>query len=113
MFRVSSRTVISIIIATGLFCAAILVGKGIAISFADKSELKRTAKQMPPPVSTSEAQPSMLNNSDASVIATRHFEPFWLLVLGATLFAIGTSIKRIARAEAKTRLPGGKSERAL
>jgi hypothetical protein len=117
MFRLSSRAAISIIIATGLFCAAILIGKGIAISFADRSELKRNdtaiAKQIATPVSTSEAQTSMLNNSDASAIATRHLEPFWLLVLGATLLAIGTTIKRMAKAEVKTRLPGGKSEGAL
>ncbi len=110
MFRLSSRTVISIMIATGLFCAAIIVGKGIVISFADKSNSTAIAKQIPTPVATPEAQPSMLNNSDASAIATRYFEPFWLLVLGAVLLTIGTSIKRIARAEVKT---GGKSERAL
>ena len=113
MFKVSSRAATLIIIATGLFCAAILVGKGIFVSFADKSNATAVAKQIPTPVATSEAQPTMFNNSDASAIATRYFEPFWLLVLGATLLAIGTSIKRIARAEVKTRLPDGKSERAL
>ncbi|MGA9770554.1 MAG: hypothetical protein WBV94_16060 [Blastocatellia bacterium] len=111
MFKTSSRAAITIIIAIGLFCAAIVVGKGIVIGFADRSDLKgdsqAIAKQIPTPVSTSEAH---LNNPEASAIATRYFEPFWLLVLGATLLAIGTSIKRIARADAKT---GGKSERAL
>ena len=110
MFRVSSRAATLIIIATSLLCAAILVGKGIAISFADKSDATAVAKQMPVPVSTPEAH---LNNSEAFIIAIGHFEPFWLLVLGATLLAIGASLKRIARAEAKTRLPGGKSESAL
>ena len=110
MFKVSSRALTTIIIATGLFCAAILVGKGVAISFADKSNPAAITKQMPTPVSTSDAH---FNNSEASVVATRHFEPFWLLVLGATLFAIATSIKRMARAEVKPSLPGGKSERAL
>ena len=96
---------ISIIIATGLFCAAILVGKGIAISFADKSELKGTIRQSQSRYrrqSQHRKRSHMLNKSDASAIAIRYFEPFWLLVLGATLLAIGTSIKRIARAEAKT-----------
>ena len=106
MFKLSSRAAIATIIAIGIFCAVILVGKGLAISFADRSDTAIT-KQIPTPVSTAEAH---LNNPDASAIAIRYFEPFWLLVLGATLLAIGTSIKRIARDDAKT---SGKSERAL
>ena len=110
MFKVSSRAATLIIIATVLLCAAILVGKGIAISFADKSDGAAVAKQIPTPVSKPEAH---LNNSEASVMAIGYFEPFWLLVLGATLLAIGASLKRIVRAEAKTDLPSGKSGRAL
>lgn len=112
MIRISLRAVISIIIATGLLCVALLAGKSIATSLADRGD-PAIATQTSTLVSTAEAQPSMLNKSNSPAGATRYFEPFWLLVLGATLLAIGTSIKRIAKAEAKTPLSGSESKRAL
>lgn len=117
MYRLYPRTTLSIIIAIGLFCAVIFFGKGIAICLADKSEFQKNgqaiASQTAMLISTSEAQQTMRNKSDKSVMAATYFEPFLLLVLGATLLAIGTSIKRIAGADAKTQLSGGKSKRLL
>jgi hypothetical protein len=117
MFRLSSRAALSIILVIGLFCAVILVGKGIAICLANKSDFEKNdqaiAKQTATLISTSESQQNMLNRLDKSAIANRYFEPFLLLVLGATLLAIGTSIKRLAGAEAKSPLSSGKSKRLL
>jgi len=118
MSRISLRAVITIIIATGLFCAGILFGKGIAVSYTDKSEPTESdtavVSQTLTLVSTSaEAQSPMLNKAKVPVSAAGYFEPFWLLVLGATLLAIGTSIKLLVRAQAKAPLPGNKSERVL
>lgn len=114
MSRKSLRAVTSIIIATGLFCAVILFG---TVCFADKGEFKRSnpaiVSQISMLISTAESQSSMLNKSKAPANATGYFEPFWLLVLGATLLAIGTSIKLLIRAEAKASLPDSKSRRAL
>ncbi|HKS40694.1 MAG TPA: hypothetical protein VJX74_08745 [Blastocatellia bacterium] len=117
MSKISLRAVITIIIATGLFCAAILFGKDIAICFTDKSELtgsdKAVVSQTLTLASTAEAQSPVLNKAKMPASAAGYFEPFWLLVLGATLLAIGTSIKLLIRTPAKAPLPGNKSERVL
>ena len=115
MSRKYSRAVISIILTTGLICSAILAVKGIAISLADVSDLKRndTAIAKQPALITEAPQQHGLNKSDAIARTAMHFEPLWLLLLGAVLLGIGTSIKHIARIQAKAPLTGGKTERAL
>lgn len=98
-----------IAVATGLLCVALLFVK---VCLADKSQ-QAVARQTATLISTSEVQTNILNKFDKSALATKYFEPFLLLLLGATLLAIGTSIKRLAGAEAKTHLSGGKSKRPL
>jgi len=115
MSRKYSRAVITIILTTWLTCAAILAVKGTATCLADGSDLKRndTAIATQHALITEAPQQHRLNKSDAIARAAMHFEPLWLLLLGAVLLGIGTSIKRIARIQAKASLTEGKAERAL
>lgn len=114
MLRKYSRAIITLLIAAGLFAAAIRAGEGLATSLADWNDRRPdSGSQTSSLVATAGQQQHMFAKSDAPMIGTTHVEPFWLLVLGATLLAIGTSIKRLARAEVKTPLPERKSERVL
>ena len=115
MSKKYSRAVISTIFTIWLICTAMLAVKGIAICLADGSDLRRSdaAIATQPALITEAPQQHRLNKSDAIARAAMHFEPLWLLLLGAVLLGIGTSIKRIARIQAKAPLTGGKTERAL
>src|SRR5215212_8727239 len=112
MLKELSGAAILIILTVALVIVALQAGNGSSIRLAEGGEFARNdqtaAKQPAALISATDAQQHRFAASDA--IAPRHFEPLWLLVLGAALLAIGTSINRIARTEAKDPLAGGKSQ---
>jgi hypothetical protein len=115
MLKELSRAAILIIITAVLVLVEFEVRSGPSIGLAEGGELARTdsaaVSQPSALISATDAQQHRFAKSES--IAARHFEPLWLLVLGAALLAIGTSINRIARTEVKNPLAERKSGRTL
>ncbi|HKP87840.1 MAG TPA: hypothetical protein VJZ26_17190 [Blastocatellia bacterium] len=116
MLRHNSRAGLSRIFIAWLICSVILVAIRLVVSFADGNDPNRSEQAMAKPSSASAALADAQHrptNSEAPALAAMHFEPLWLLALGATLLAIGSSIKHITKTAAKAPLTGGKTKRAL